>query len=111
MDSGVGSGVSPSILACSMGICLPGPPSITPLSLGFNVRDPSSVMRTQPVNVNVRVPRQQAPVVNGEAPIVNVQPAAGNVNPNIDVIVPPAKKPKKATITHADGTVSEVEMS
>lgn len=56
-----------------------------------------------PVTVDVRVPRQAAPVVNVEAPVVNV-------DPQIEVIVPPREKPKRATITHADGTVSEVEM-
>ena len=61
-------------------------------------------IETQPVNVNVRVPKQPTPVVNVEAPNITVKP-------NIDVIVPPAQKPKKATITHSDGTTSEVEMS
>ena len=60
-------------------------------------------VETQPVNVEVKVPRQAAPVVNVEAPVVNV-------TPNIDVIVPPKQKPRKATITHADGTVSEIEV-
>jgi hypothetical protein len=65
--------------------------------------------------VNVEVPRQQRPVVNIDvpeqpAPVVNVDAPVVNVTPNIDVIVPPKQKPRKATITHADGTVSEIEV-
>lgn len=65
--------------------------------------------------VNVEVPRQQRPVVNIDvpeqpAPVVNVDAPVVNVMPNIDVIVPPKQKPRKATITHADGTVSEIEV-
>lgn len=69
------------------------------------------VVAQKPAQVTVNVPQQKAPTVHVQ-PKFEVQAPSVTVEPKIEIKVPdpPAQKPKRATIKHADGSESTVEL-